>query len=294
MMKRILITGTNSYIGTSFTNWVLQNPDKYTVDNVSLRNEQWRDGSFEGYDTILHAAAIVHIQENDIQKYLAVNRDLTLNVAQKAKQEGVKQFIFLSTMGVYGVETGYITESTVPAPKTLYAQSKYEAEQLIQELNDDTFKVAIIRPPLVYGRLCKGNYSRLVSMALRLPVFPNIENERSMIFIDHLSEFIRILIDAGSSGMYFPQNKEYVQTVKLVECVLNTHNKELRLTNKFNWVISFGLGLSSTFRKVFGTFVYDKTMPGGPSALMNGKEINYQTMSFEQSVRHTESRDLAK
>lgn len=191
-------------------------------------------------------------------------------------------------MGVYGTETGYITKDTVPTPKTPYAKSKYEAEQLLLEMNARDFNIVILRPPIVYGKDCVGNYPRLANMALKLPIFPNINNQRSMIYIDNLSEFIRLLIDHNVGGMYFPQNKEYVKTTKLVRLIAKTHGKEMQVTTVFNWAIAIGLKLSETFRKVFCSFVYDKGMPGGPGTLMNGKSIDYETVSFEESIIVTE------
>lgn len=165
-MKKILITGANSYIGTSFEKWVSQYPDKYSVDKISVRDERWKEKSFGGYDVLFHTAAVVHVKENDTINYFKVNRDLAVEVAEKAKQEGVKQFIFLSTMGVYGTETGYITKDTVPTPKTPYAKSKYEAEQLLLEMDIEDFNVAILRPSIVYGKGCPGNYSNDVPSGL--------------------------------------------------------------------------------------------------------------------------------
>lgn len=287
-MKNILITGANSYIGTSFKKWVSQYPDKYSVDTISLRDDSWEEKSFEGYDVVFHTAAVVHVKENDTIKYLKVNRDLAVEVAEKAKQEGVKQFIFLSTMGVYGTETGYITKDTVPTPKTPYAKSKYEAEQLLLEMDIEDFNVAILRPPIVYGKGCPGNYTRLASMALKLPIFPSIDNMRSMIYIDNLSEFVRLLIDHGVGGLYFPQNKEYVNTTELVRLIAKAHGKEIKVTKVFNWAIGIGLSLSETFRKVFGSFIYDKKMSGGPRTKVNGESIDYETVSFEESIIRTE------
>ncbi|MEJ9228297.1 NAD-dependent epimerase/dehydratase family protein [Peribacillus butanolivorans] len=290
-MKKILITGANGYIGTSFGRWVSQYPDKYSVDTISLRDNCWREISFEGYDVILHTAAVVHVKENDINEYFKINRDLTTDVVKKAKQEGVKQFIFLSTMGVYGTETGYITKETVSIPKTPYALSKYEAEQILIEMNTNDFNVAILRPPIVYGKDCPGNYTRLATLALRLPCFPIIDNERSMIYIDNLSEFIRLLIDSCVGGMYFPQNKEYVKTTELVRLIARAHNKEIKVLKILNWSIAIGLKLSGTVRKVFGSFVYDKGMSGGPGTLMNGEYIDYETVSFRESIICTEGRE---
>jgi UDP-glucose 4-epimerase len=283
-MKKVLVTGVNSYIGTSFKKWVSQYPDKYLVETISLRDDGWKEHSFKDYDVVFHTAAIVHIKEKSTDQYFKVNRDLTLDLAKKAKKEGVKQFIFLSTMGVYGTETGHITNNTIPVPKTPYAKSKYEAEQLLEELKDYDFHIAILRPPIVYGRNCPGNYSRLATLALKAPFFPSINNERSMIYIDNLSEFIRLIIVHEASGLYFPQNKGYVNTTELVKTIAEAHQKKLKVTSIFNWAVSIGLKQSQTFRKVFGSFVYDKEMAGSPSTVMNGEIIEYETVSFKDSI----------
>lgn len=290
-MKKILITGANSYIGTSLERWLAKYPDKYSVDTVDMKSNSWKEKDFSKYDVVFHVAAIVHVKENDIEKYFKVNRDLTIEVAEKAKREGIKQFIFLSTMGVYGTETGYITKDTIPKPKTPYAKSKYEAEQLLLKLNTDNFKIAILRPPIVYGRGCKGNYPRLAKLALKVPFFPDIENKRSMIYIDNLCEFVRLLIDDCSSGLYFPQNKKYVNTTELVGLIREAHGKRTNVTKVFNWGIAIGLIFSETFRKVFGSFVYDKGMPYGPDYLVNGKSVDYETVPFEESVKYTEYKE---
>ncbi|RHW39562.1 NAD-dependent epimerase/dehydratase family protein [Lysinibacillus yapensis] len=287
-MKKVLITGVNGYIGKSFEQWVLQYKNKYTVEKISLRDERWKGSSFKGYDAVLHTAAIVHVKEDEVENYFKINKELTIEVAKKAKQEGVKQFIFLSTMGVYGTETGFITEDTLPTPKTDYAKSKYEAEQVLKQIEAPDFNVAILRPPIVYGKDCPGNYSRLASLAIKLPFFPAIDNERSMIYIDNLSEFIRLIVDENVSGIYFPQNKEYVNTTQLVKYVAESHKKKIKMSKLLNWTVRLGLKHSETLRKVFGSFVYDKKLPGGHGTFLGGKSINYQTNSFEESVKKTE------
>lgn len=287
-MKKILITGTGSYIGTSFKNWISKWPDEYEVQTIDMRGNDWKENFFSDYDVVYHIAAIVHVKENYTEKYFNVNRDLTFEVARKAKKEGVKHFIFLSTMGVYGAETGYINESTKTDPKTPYAKSKLEAEALLNRLADDSFKVTIVRPPIVYGKDCRGNYPRLARIALKLPFFPMINNERSMIFIDNLSEFIRLVINYKVGGLFFPQNKEYVNTTELMSLVSNIHGKNLKFTKFFNPGVYLGIKFSTTFRKVFGSFVYDKHMPGGPGCLVDGNKFDYETCSFKESVERTE------
>ena len=287
-MKKILITGSNSYIGTSFEAWVSQWPDEYQVDTIDMINIDLKSLSFCGYDTILHVAAIVHVKENTQKKYFEINRNLAVEVAKKAKKEGVKQFVFMSTMGIYGTKIEYIDANTKPNPKTLYAKSKYEAENLIFKMNEDAFKVVILRPPIVYGRYCRGNYSRLVSIALKLPFFPLIKNERSMIYIDNLSEFIRLIIEYSVDGLFFPQNKDYVNTTELVKLIAKMHGKKIKITKFFNFGIVIGSKLSETFRKVFGSFVYDKKMSGGSGINLAGKNFDYETVLFEESIHLTE------
>ena len=174
--KRILITGANSYVGTSFEKWLSQWPDKYHVDTIDMIDGSWRGKSFEGYDVIFHVAGIVHRKETqaNAHEYYEINRDLAVETAKKAKQDGVAQFIFMSTMGVYGMLTGVIKKDTVPNPKTHYAKSKLQAEEQIQKLSDDSFKVVILRPPMIYGKNCTGNYQKLVEH-----VFPQV-NAKSL------------------------------------------------------------------------------------------------------------------
>ncbi len=281
-MKRILITGANSYIGTSFCKWVGNWPEKYKVETIDMKDNKWRDTSFSSYDVVYHIAAIVHVKESDKDKYFKINRDLAVEVANKAKIESVKQFIFLSTMGIYGIETGFIDENTKPKPKTPYAESKLQAEILLNQLADDCFKVSVLRPPIVYGKDCRGNYPRLANMALKSPIFPKVKNERSMIYIDNLSEFVRLVIDYELVGTFFPQNREYINTTQLVKFIAKSHDKELQLTGIFNPLINLGIKLSETFGKVFGSLVYDRKIPGGPI------EFDYETCSFEESIKRTE------
>jgi len=249
-MKRILITGKNSYVGNSFAEWVSQYPDKYEVDKISLRTDEWKEKDFSKYDVVLHVAGIAHRKEKKRDKdlYFRVNRDLAYEVAKKAKKEGVSQFIFLSSMSVYGMETGIINRDTIPKPKNFYGKSKLEAEKLIEHLNDQTFKVAILRPPMVYGKGCKGNYPKLAKLGKITPLFPDIDNKRSMIYVDNLSKFLKVIIDDNQSGLFFSQNNEYVKTSELVKLIAKYNNKKIRLTKLFNPIIN-SLKFNSTVKK---------------------------------------------
>lgn len=259
-MIRVLITGKDSYIGTSLENWLMREPDKYLVNTVDVIDGSWHEKDFSTYDVAIHVAGIVHIKETGDNQdlYFKVNRDLAYEIARKTKADGVQQFCFLSSMSVYGIENGFIDKRTPLRPSSAYGKSKLEAEELIKKLIDESFTVSTIRPPMVYGMGCRGNYPRLVELALKTPIFPMVENERSMIYIDNLSEFIKQIIDNRSGGMFFPQNAEYVNTSEMVRLIAKAHGKKLKMTKLFNPLIKL-LNLR-TLNKVFGDLAYDKRM----------------------------------
>lgn len=284
-MKKILITGSNGYIGTSFKSWVSQHPEKYSVDTISLRDIAWKKKDFSSYDVVLHLAGIAHVSTDPSMEelYYKVNRDLSIEVAQKAKVEGVRQFILMSSIIVYGDSSGHqkiIDKNTVPNPSNFYGNSKLQAEQHIRQLEDINFNIAIIRPPMIYGKGSKGNYPKLAKAAQKLPIFPNIQNQRSMLHIDNLCEFIRLIINHEDSGLFFPQNNEYVNTSELVRLIAEVHEKKIRLTKVFNPVLialrtKFGL-----INKVFGNLCYEKSM--------SEYKENYAIRSFKDSIVLTE------
>lgn len=215
-MKRILITGANSYIGTSFEKWMQQFGDNYQIDTIDMHGDQWKEKDFSQYDSVFHVAGIAHadvskVSEETKQLYYKVNCDLAVETAEKYKNDlnGKNgQFIYMSSIIIYGEETNInkkrvITPETQPNPSNFYGDSKLKAEKKLTPLKSDTFRIAIIRPPMIYGEGSKGNYQQLVKIAKKLPVFPNIENERSMLSIDHLCDFIKNRIEFPESGIFF-------------------------------------------------------------------------------------------
>jgi len=199
-MKKILITGANSYIGTSLEKWLEQYPEKYSVDTIDMKDKRWKEKSFTGYDVVFHVAGIAHISTDPKMEdlYYKVNRDLAIVTAKKAKKEGVKQFIFMSSIIVYGDSSSdkrIIDRNTIPKPSNFYGDSKLQAEKGIKPLESDEFKIVILRPPMIYGKDSKGNYPKLAKAAKKLPIFPDIDNQRSMLHIDNLCEFIKLMID---------------------------------------------------------------------------------------------------
>jgi UDP-glucose 4-epimerase len=282
-MKKTLITGANSYIGTSVEKWLLKEPDHYKVDTVDMIDGLWKEKDFSEYDVVFHVAGIAHIKEtkNNRDLYYKVNRDLAYETAKKAKVDGVKQFIFLSSMSVYGLETGVIDRNTLLKPKSAYGKSKKQAEELIEELCDEFFIIATLRPPMIYGKGCKGNYPKLAKLALKTPIFPDIDNKRSMIYIDNLSEFVKQLIDDCSGGLFLPQNNEYVKTSEMVRLIAETHGKKMGLTKVFNPLIR--TMKITTVSKVFSDLVYNKS-------LLNIQKRN-NMVDFDKSILMTEEKE---
>lgn len=284
-MKKILITGLKSYVGTSLENWLGNYPDRYTIEMISLRNDLWKEKDFSEYDVVFHVAGIAHVSTDPKMEemYYKVNRDLTIEVAKKAKIEGVKQFIFTSSIIIYGdssSEERVISKNTVPKPSNFYGNSKLQAEEGIKPLENDNFKVVIVRPPMIYGKGSKGNYPKLAKAARKLPVFPDIDNKRSMLHIDNLSEFIRLIIDNEENGLFFPQNREYVKTSEMVKMIAEVHGKKLILTKLFNPIINVLSAKLGLINKVFGNLIYDQNM--------SEYKEEYQIRDLRKTIEYTE------
>lgn len=262
--------------------WVSQWPDEYQVDAISVRGDEWKQHDFSEYDSVLHVAGIAHIKETKKNRelYYKVNRDLAFEVAKKSKEAGIPHFVFLSSMSIYGLETGVINKDIVPMPKSAYGKSKYEAENLIKGLEDEQFKVAIVRPPMIYGPNCPGNYGRLAKFARITPVFPKINNKRSMIFIDNLAHYIKCLINNNLGGFHCPQNLDYINTFDLVKTIRLVHSKKTLSISLIKPLINI-LKIKPT-RKILGDLNYTKS-------LQNIDFYNdFYMESFEKTISLTE------
>lgn len=280
-MKNILITGANSYIGTSLEKWLTKHSDRYHVDTIDMKDAAWKEHDFSSYDVVFHVAGIAHVSADPKMKdlYYRVNRDLAIDVAKKAKNEGVDQFIFMSSIIVYG-DCELIDRNTIPTPRNLYGDSKLQAEAGLENLVSDKFKVVILRPPMIYGKGSKGNYPKLAKVAIKLPVFPDIDNERSMLHIDNLCEFIKLMIDNEEKGVLFPQNREFVKTSEMVQLIAESHGKNIILTKVFNPALKLmGLRLG-IINKVFGNLVYEMSM--------SSYKDDYRIRDLQESIELTE------
>ena len=292
---RILITGANSFIGTSFKRWMSGHVN-YSVDTIDMESSKWKDFDFSVYDSILHVAGIAHadtskVSEETKELYYQVNSTLTYEVAKKAKESGVKQFIFMSSIIVYGeVKNGrelHITKKTAPNPSNFYGDSKWQAEKKLMTLADSTFKIAILRPPMIYGPFCKGNYLQLSKIARKTKFFPVVNNKRSVLYIDNLCEFIRLIVEHQDSGTFFPQNEDFISTSYLVQAIARSNGRKIimlpLLTPIIKMITLIPGKVGKLASKAFGSVYYDQELSEYKS--------NYRVKNFAESIQSTEKKN---
>ena len=291
-MKRILITGAGSYVGTKVQNWLLQSDFEFIVDAVETINDQWRKADFSKYDVVYNVAGIAHVKaaKGEGPLYYAINRDMVINIAKAAKEAGVKHFIHMSSMIVYKevktLEGKRIHKDTAPAPNGFYGDSKLQGEKGVLALADEHFKVCIMRPPMIYGPGCKGNFPRLVWLAQKTPVFPAWHNKRSMLYIDNLCEFVKQVILHEVDGIVFPQNREYVDTVEIIRYYAKANKKFIWITKLFNpFIWLFGNHVRA-LGKMFSNSTYDMEMSKYP--------FEYQVVDVEDSFAGIHARNTMK
>ena len=282
-MKRILITGAGSFIGSSVERWLAVYPDRYSVDTIDTINEKWREADFSKYDVVFHVAGIAHVDPKPEMAplYNKVNRDLAIAIATHAKNVGVRQFIFMSSMIVYhaskSLKSTIINAETKPNPNDFYGDSKLQAEIGLKQLESLDFKVALLRPCMIYGNGGKGNFQRLARMASRVPIFPEWHNKRSMLYIDNLCEFVRQVIVRGLGGTFHPQNREYADTVAIVRFFAKKAGKKVFFSKFFNPAVWLGSFILAPLSKMFADQYYTSDL--------STYDFEYQIVSLGDSLK---------
>lgn len=290
-LKKILITGAGSFVGTSVQKHLETFPDKYSVTVVGTINGEWKEMDFSSFDVVYHVAGLAHsdvgnVTEEIKKKYYAVNSDLVVDVAGKAKAEGVKQFIFMSSAIVYGDSAPIgkekmITRNTPFSPANFYGDSKVQAERGLVPLSSDSFKVVILRCPMIYGKEGKGNFPILEKMAQKMPLFPKVDNKRSMLYVGNLAEFVRLMIENEESGVFWPCNKEWSNTSQLVKMIAACHGKNVRLVPGFEWMLKLLSHVTGYVNKAFGNLAYEE--------YLGDYKNDYRIYSLSESIKETEA-----
>lgn len=282
-MIKVLITGAGSYVGESVRKYITDSSADFHIDAVDTIGDNWKKVNYSQYDVVFHVAGIAHVNADPKMEplYYKVNRDLTIEVAKHAKANGVKQFIFMSSQIVFhesqSLKGEVLTVETKESPNGFYGDSKLQAEFGIKPLEDENFKVCILRPCMIYGPKANGNFLRLAKLATKVPVFPCWHNKRSMLYIDNLAEFVKQAIERQLSGTFYPQNREQVDTVEIISYFAKAAGHRVwitKLLNPFVWMGSFVL---QPINKMFATYYY--------APEMSKYEFDYQLVSFDESLR---------
>jgi UDP-glucose 4-epimerase len=273
---KILVTGSKGYIALSFQHWMKRHFPKDEVTLISVRNDDWEKHDFTQYEAIIHSAGLVHQNESkkSYEEYYKINVELSEKIANKAIQSNVKQFIFISSMAVFG-NTLVIYKDTIPIPKTKYGKSKLDAEKKLRsQFEKSKSLLTIVRPPMIYGRNAPGNAKTIEKLASFFFIFPNYSNPRSFVYVNNLSRILIEVIKLKKSGFVFAQDKEYYSTYDLVEMYRRSKGKKILPFNLFNWLIHL-FSFMPLISKVFGVLRYNQSLINSElsSNLLTKKEI---------------------
>ncbi|WP_418185383.1 NAD-dependent epimerase/dehydratase family protein [Aliarcobacter vitoriensis] len=229
-MSKLLITGSNGFIGNYFIN---NYKSKYNIKTFSFLKDDINTLDCNTIGIVFHLSALVHQMGGaSASEYEKINVIQTIELAKKAKESGVNHFVFMSTVKVYGEETNSIyTENTVCNPEDDYGKSKLKAEHELQKLEDENFKISIIRTPIVYGYGVKANIKNLISLVNKVPVLPlgKIKNKRSMVYIGNLCHLVDEIITQEKKGIFLASDDEPLSTSKLIELIAKNLDKKIYL-----------------------------------------------------------------
>jgi len=275
----ILVSGASGFIGNSLVPYLAQS---FNVKCLSIRPNSISDINFEGFSTIVHLAGLAHqMSKVDDKKYFIVNRDLTNQFAKSAKLNGIKHFIFVSSTKVYSDQGSYYDESSDCEPSDSYGESKKQAENLLKDLESDLFKVAIVRPPLVYGPHVKGNLNRLIELIDNSPLLPlgGIDNKRSMVFVQNLNALIKHIIDNSYSGTYIAGDQRPYSTTELATLIKKNLNASCRMITLPKFILNVVNSLKpSISKRLFDSLVFDNSK--------SNIKINFTPpFSFESGIK---------
>ncbi len=281
----ILIIGKNSYIGNHIDEWLTGKG--HQVTQLDVLTDVWRRFDYSPYDAVVHVAGIVHQPKcNDWGLYKRVNADMPVTIAKMAKEHGVRQYVFFSTMGVYGKDKklvpNIIDEETPLLANSMYGKSKLMAEEGLMKLQDNNFNIVCVRPPSVYGRDCRGGYiTGFSSIVRKLPVIPRAyENvKQSFIYIDNLCELVRLIIEKNLYGVFCPQDDKAVNANELLQVIADGIGKKYHSS----WLLGQGLKIFRFIplvKKAYGGIGYSR----GLSTIAG---LEYVVVPFEEGMRRT-------
>ena len=250
---KLLLTGSSGFIGTYFIDHYRK---KYDIFTFSFQNDDLDTLALREMDTIIHLSALVHQMEGaPYEEYVRVNVKQTLDLAHKAKEDGVKHFIFMSSVKVYGEETyTAYTETTPCEPQDDYGISKFEAENQLSAMEDENFTVSIIRTPIVYGYGVKANIQSLINLIKKIPILPlgSIQNKRTMVYIGNLCALLDKISETQKRGIFLAGDDHSISTSDLINLIAKELNKTVYLIK-----IPFFESLLKQFKPSFHKRLYE-------------------------------------
>lgn len=260
-MKNLLITGSSGFVGSYFIN---KYKNKYNIKTFRFLKDNIANLNCEGMDVVFHLSALVHQMGGaSEQEYEKVNVVQTLQLANKAKKNGVGHFVFMSTVKVYGEETiSKYTETSPCFPEDEYGKSKLKAEIELQKLEDESFKISIIRTPIVYGYGVKANIKSLVNLVNKISILPfgKIENKRSMVYIGNLCYLVDIIINQQKSGIFLASDDNPLSTSKLIELIAKNLEKKVYLIQVPFFEILLKILRPSFHKRLYGSLEIDNSI----------------------------------
>lgn len=286
----VLIIGKDSYIGNHIDKWLT---DKgHYVKQLDVISDGWRKFDYSAFDVVVHVAGIVHRPNcKDWELYKRVNTDMPVEIASLAKNQGVKSYIYFSTMGVYGLRKklskSVIDESTPLNPTSMYGKSKLMAERGLEKLKNKDFNISFVRPPSVYGRDCRGGYiTGFTSIVRNLPVVPKayLNTRQSFINIDNLCECVRIIIENKLNGVFCPQDDEIPNANELFEAIAHGINKKYR-DSIFLGVLMKMVSFIPLVKKAYGGIEYSRS-------LSDIENYNYVVVPFSEGIIRTVEKSI--
>lgn len=254
-MKKILITGASGYLGSEFIELY---KDLYRFQTFSLLRSSIDEVNLDDIDCVLHCAALVHqTKPLTYKEYYKVNVEYPLALAKKAKAKGVSQFVFISTIAVYDNSINELTETAKLNPPTLYGKTKLEAEFQLQKLNEASFIVSVIRPPMIYGNNAPGNINKLKSIINKSPIIPlgGIKNKRTFVYIKNLCFGIDQVIRQELKGMFLISDDEAISTTKLISLIASTNKRKKHIIKIPFFKIILNLLKPNLYSKLYNDLV---------------------------------------
>lgn len=258
-MKRLLVTGSSGYLGSNF---IQKYQSIYNFSFFSLLSDKLERVELNSVNAILHCAAIAHNkQKASSEDYEEINVNYPYELAQMAKSRGVKQFIFISSVSVYG-EKEFINHESDTNPTSAYGRSKLKAEKKLLALNDSSFTISILRIPMIYGPKAPGNIETLTKLLNYLPIIPlgNIDNKRTFISISNVLQSINVILKNKKGGVFLLSDEESISTSKLVSILISKIGKKRILVDSILVKYFIKVLFPSIYNKLWGSMVIDSSL----------------------------------